>query len=548
MSYLVLARKYRPEDFNTVTGQEHVTRTLANAIKRNKVVHAFLFSGPRGVGKTSVARVLAKALNCEKGPTATPCLKCSNCLEIGLGRSMAVMEIDGASHNSVDNVRDLIDTLRSLPPPGSRYKVYIIDEVHMLSVSAFNALLKSLEEPPPNTVFILATTELHKIPDTVISRCQRHDFRAITSDGVEDRLKEIAKLEKLDVEPEVFRIISRLSEGSMRDAQSMLDRVQSFASEKIGAKEVSQILGIVERALLFKISAAIFSKQAQEALTLVNQAFSTGLDPRIFLKDFVTHWRELLLAKFGGEAALKSIVVSADDIVELRRQVESLNQHDLQDLVHLAMHGADGAIRSTYPKYVIEALLVRMATRESVVEIGKIIANNFSDNKTPVARVNKPSMNLESNNQPSPVVVTKASTFTKLQDQATPDWKAFVSFAQDQGARMLSEQLKHVGIKQFTWGVLHVSGGSLIASSFQRAENVEKLKDLLVKYSQSAGVNTAVWDFKIEKADVAEGSIVHTQKVEKKKARDEGFEDANKHPLVEDLKKLFPGSEVEDIS
>ncbi|MCB0310377.1 MAG: DNA polymerase III subunit gamma/tau, partial [Bdellovibrionales bacterium] len=200
MSYLVFARKYRPDSFATVSGQEHVTQTLSNAIKRDCVAHAYVFSGPRCVGKTSIARIFAKALNCENGPTATPCLECQNCKEISQGTSLAVREIDGASHNSVDNVRELIDSFRSLPAPGTRYKVYIIDEVHMLSLSAFNALLKSLEEPPPHTVFILATTEPHKIPDTVMSRCQRHDFRSLSLESIQSRLADIAEKESLKID------------------------------------------------------------------------------------------------------------------------------------------------------------------------------------------------------------------------------------------------------------------------------------------------------------------------------------------------------------
>ena len=183
MSYLVLARKYRPSVFASVSGQEHVTRTLANALKRDKVVHAYLFTGPRGVGKTSVSRILSKAINCQNPKDAEPCLECVTCKEIGAATSLAVREIDGASHNSVENVRDLMDSFKSLPPPGYKRKIYIIDEVHMLSISAFNALLKSLEEPPPHTVFILATTDVHKIPETVISRCQRHDFRALSKNA-----------------------------------------------------------------------------------------------------------------------------------------------------------------------------------------------------------------------------------------------------------------------------------------------------------------------------------------------------------------------------
>lgn len=291
------------------------------------------------------------------------------------GNSLAVREMNGASHNSVDNVRELIEHFRSLPPSGSKYKIYIIDEVHMLSVSAFNALLKSLEEPPPNTVFILATTEPHKIPETVISRCQRFDFKALELTEIRDRLKLIADSESLDIDEEALIMISRLADGSMRDAQSLLNRVQSFCEDKINAADAATALGVVEKKVLFELSEAVFHRNSDKALELINQTFSTGIDPTIFLKEFVLHWRELLIAKFSGTQGLTRVSVPKDPAEELIIQVRDESSQDVQDLVHLARDGADDAIRSMYPRYALESLVVRMATREKVKDIANILSS-----------------------------------------------------------------------------------------------------------------------------------------------------------------------------
>ncbi|MGI6680152.1 MAG: DNA polymerase III subunit gamma/tau [Bdellovibrionota bacterium] len=374
MSYLVFARKYRPKTFAEVTGQEHITRSLVNAINRDKIAHAFLFSGPRGVGKTSIARILAKSLNCVKGPTASPCLECANCKEIAAGNSLAVIEMDGASNNSVDDVRGLVESFKLPPPPNSKYKVYIIDEVHMLSISAFNALLKSLEEPPSNTVFILATTELQKIPETVVSRCQRHDFRSLSFDEIRDRLKEILKNENITIEAQALRTIAKLSSGSMRDAQSILDRVSSFCEDgKITSKECSSILGVVERAVLFEISNAILKRDSLKALDELQKVFNSGSNISLFVEEFLSYFRELLIAKLKGFELLNSYGLDKEEIEILKDETLDISLTDIQDLFEILRVGADSIIRSSYPKYSLEALVVKMATREPVKDVAFLV-------------------------------------------------------------------------------------------------------------------------------------------------------------------------------
>ncbi len=268
MPYQVLARKWRPQNFEDVIGQDHITRTLQNAIKTNRIGQAYLFTGPRGVGKTTTARILAKALNCEKGPTSHPCNRCSNCIEITENRFPDVIEIDGASNNSVDDVRELIEKINYRPVKG-RYRIYIIDEVHMLSISAFNALLKTLEEPPPHVIFVFATTEPHKIPATIISRCQRFDFRKIPEQLITARIKEILKEEGItDIPEESLRLVSKAADGSLRDALSILDQLIAL-DPGLSPGNIRQILGITGRSVARDLITSIVKRDTGEVARLL---------------------------------------------------------------------------------------------------------------------------------------------------------------------------------------------------------------------------------------------------------------------------------------
>ena len=565
MSYLVLARKYRPSVFSSVSGQEHVTRTLANALKRDKVVHAYLFTGPRGVGKTSVSRILSKAINCQNPQDAEPCLECPTCLEIGAGTSLAVREIDGASHNSVENVRDLMDSFKSLPPPGYKRKIYIIDEVHMLSISAFNALLKSLEEPPPHTVFILATTDVHKIPETVISRCQRHDFRALSMATIEARLREVCDAERIEADAESLKLVARMADGSMRDAQTLLDRVQSFCQGAITATETSRALGTVDQRILFELAQAIVARHTATVLGRASDIFATGIDPSTLLREFVHFWREVFVAKLGGENALVGLGLSKDASVELLRLVSSLEATDVQDLWDVARDGADRALRSAHPRYGFEALVARMATRQPVAEIGAIIGRlvsgggddrkggaqgaprGVSTSATVQAASRTPTTPRAAAPTPSPSPSTSAQLSApaaggSMAGGAGFAWEDIVAFASATTGRVLVENLKRLRPTRCEVGVFEAVGPEFTATSLMREK--DKVIDVFNRYLDKQAVERPrSWKLVIQKGQGA----VEVSAAEKAHVKAQGERELHGHPAVQSLQKIFPGSKVEQV-
>ena len=306
MSYEVFARKYRPQTFDDLVGQTHVSRTLKNAVAQNRLAHAYLFVGPRGVGKTSTARILAKSLNCVKGPTVTPCGVCDNCREIAAGNSLDVIEIDGASNNSVEDVRQLRDNVRYAPAKG-RYKIYLIDEVHMLSQAAFNALLKTLEEPPPHVKFIFATTEPQKVLPTILSRCQRFDLHRIPANLIAQHLQFIAGREKITLEPAAAHAIARGAEGGLRDAESMLDQLVAFCGEKIGENDVLNVFGFTSEQTVVDLTGQILGGETPGALDLLYQQSESGKDMMRLMSDLIAYLRDLLVFKAKPDALKEDV-------------------------------------------------------------------------------------------------------------------------------------------------------------------------------------------------------------------------------------------------
>src|SRR5580765_1400872 len=379
MSYQVIARKWRPQTFAEVTGQEVITQTLRNALEYDRLHHAYLFSGARGVGKTTTARILAKALNCHKTdkPNLTPCLLtdpdiCPSCLEISESRSMDVLEIDAASHTGIDDVRGSIIDNINFNPARDRFKVFIIDEVHQLSKPAFNALLKTLEEPPDNVVFVMATTELHKVPETILSRCQEFEFRTIPLQKIFDRLKLIAVAEKIDISDDALRELARSGEGSMRDAQSNFDQVISFSSDKISAADVTNALGFAGVEILTKTINAISQREPKAILAVVDDIIGRGHDLRNFCRDLLGLFRDLLVYKVaGGDKHLfDGAVFSGDD---LGTMAAHFTEADLLRFFNSLCETEASLREAAHPRYVLEIGLVKLIEMRKVATIENIL-------------------------------------------------------------------------------------------------------------------------------------------------------------------------------
>ena len=363
MDYQVSARKYRPGTFDDVIGQSHVVQTLMNSIATKRIAHAFLFSGTRGVGKTTVARILAKALNCEQGPTGTPCNTCANCQEITQGTSVDVVEIDGASNTSVDDVREIRENVKFTPFRG-QYRVYIIDEVHMLSNSAFNALLKTLEEPPSHVVFIFATTEIHKIPATILSRCQHYNFRRISKAEIVQRLRHVADQDGLTIEDRSLMALARASEGSMRDGLSLLDRIIAFGGNTIRHEDLEALLGAVPQERIRAMVEAVIQQDSAKALQVIAALLDQGHDVRAYCADLVEYVRNMLVAAVvpSGPELRSLIEATEEDLTQLARDAERFTVEQLQELFRMYAAAEDSLRVSAHPRFALETAAVR-ATR-----------------------------------------------------------------------------------------------------------------------------------------------------------------------------------------
>jgi len=357
MSYLVLARKWRPRQFSEVVAQEHVTRTLENAITQNRLASAYLFTGPRGVGKTTMARLLAKAVNCETGPTITPCDACSTCREIADGRSLDVLEIDGASNRGIDEVRNLRENARYTPARGKR-KIYIIDEVHMLTEPAFNALLKTLEEPPPHVLFIFATTEVHKVPATILSRCQRFDFRRVPLKEIVEQLRNIGAKEGVQIDDTSLLLVAKKAEGSMRDSQSLLDQVIAYCGQHIKGEEVAGLFGLIDQEIFFACTEAMAQREASKGLALSEKIYNAGYHLGEFLDRLSEHFSNILTTRVTNSTAH---LFGLDGYVERYKQAAAqFSETDVLRCIQMITDMQFKLSRVNNPRVMLEMLLLKM--------------------------------------------------------------------------------------------------------------------------------------------------------------------------------------------
>ena len=543
--YEVLARKYRPQNFSELAGQEHVSRTLQNAIDSGRVAHAFLFTGARGVGKTSTARIMAKTLNCEVGVTHEPCNVCPQCIEITKGTSTDVFEIDGASNNGVDDVRDLRDNIKYLPSH-SRYRIIIIDEVHMLSTNAFNALLKTLEEPPDHVKFIFATTEPHKLPVTILSRCQRFDFKRVTLPKIIARLREIAEKESVAITDTSLALIARKGDGSMRDSLTAFDQVLAFCGNTVSDEDVGTLLGTIDRRLLAEISAAIFGGDTQTVLAGIKQVDLVGYNMRQFCQELIEHFRNLLVIR-SVKKPEEILDMTAAELDELNKQSIHVSALDIQRRLTLFIKAESEMAYASFPRLIVEMALLKASLLAPLVPIQELI-DKIKGLET--AAVHTPSLPWEATRATATMMPQHNPPATRPSQSAPvaapqpaaaggqADWSRFVDFVNAK-ERLLGSVLEHGSpIKQES-GLIEIGfpAGSYYLNAAQDAEFIAEVQTLAFSFS---GENTVIRVKSIE-TGLADAPL---SLAEKKKCDDEQYleglkQEVKNHPVVIEAERVF---------
>lgn len=476
MAYEVLARKWRPQLFQDVIGQEHITQTLMNAIHSDRLAHAYLFSGARGVGKTSVARILAKAVNCSERKDDNPCNKCTSCIEITGGSSMDVQEIDGASNRGIDEIRELRENIKFMPASG-RFRVYIIDEVHMLTLPAFNALLKTLEEPPPHVKFFFATTEPHKVPVTILSRCQRFDFKRIPLNQIVKQLKKITQEEGIEISNIGLTIIAREAEGSMRDAESLLDQVVSFSGSKVEDKNITDILGIVDRDLIFDASRAIIEGSAKNCIEIVEKVYNHGFDIKEFYRDLMDQFRNLMVSLLVPHNDL--LDMADNDIEEIKRQAEAAGLEKLQQSLNILIAREEDLRSTSHSRLVLETIMIKLSRLGDLLSFEELLGKIEDLEK----RISTSSSSYDAGSaghvsEPAPLWEKKGGAEEESEND-TPgrqEWDNIMNYLASKN-RAMANVLKEWRLKSFKDDTLEIiRGGSAFSSTYlDEQERLDKL-------------------------------------------------------------------------
>ncbi len=525
MSYQVLARRWRPQSLDQLVGQNHIRQTLRNALERNRLHHALLLTGPRGTGKTSTARILAKALRCPNVQNFEPCHQCSECTEIAAGRSVNVIEIDGASNNGVDAIRDLRDSVNYLPSSGSR-KVYIIDEVHMLSNSAFNALLKTLEEPPDHVTFVFATTEVHKIPNTILSRCQRFDFRLINLGLIVDQLKKICEADQIPFEEEALWGIARQSGGSMRDSQSLLEQVMTFSGMSVTVAQTNEILGLTDRRLISGLLEAFLKRDPKEVLSLIHQLHQAGIEPRIFISDILLWIRNALLLKLSPQEARSLIELPELEVQQLQTLADGFTAENLHILFDMALKGAHDLPKSMEPWLVLEVLLMRMCEAPRLLALADVT----SSAKT--ARAPH-----ENHAQPTPTAALQIKTSVQPPSSSAERWRQLVLQIKSING-LIGAQLENCSLEAIKEQTLYLTVPTKLKFIFDKV-NEPQFKRKVANYAST------FWGqpYEVSVALASDNQTVVTPKAveeqETVRRRQAAREEVENHPAVQSAKRYF---------
>ncbi len=527
MSYQVFARKYRPQSFDQLVGQSHISQTLINALKAGRVPHAILFTGLRGTGKTTSARILAKTLRCENPVNFSPCNVCASCVEASSGRAVDIIEIDGASNNGVDAIRDLRDNVMFMPTSG-KYKIFIIDEVHMLSTSAFNALLKTLEEPPAHVIFMMATTEVHKIPQTILSRCQRFDLRRIPFKQMAGLLRKICDLEKIEAEDKALWLIARQGDGSARDSLSLLDQVVNFTTGQLTEQNVAGVLGLTDRGLIYDIYAHLLERNPKAVVADLEKAHTMGTSPSLFFEELIQLLRHTIVLKTAPDSEIL-IDLPAEEVQSLREFAKTQSDSDLHLLFDMALKSLSDLVRATDPFMVFEVCLLRIAQAPRIADIQNLLSG------APTIPKFQGLPKSESASAPTPPKPEPVKVVAKPSLNAE-SWMKFVSHLKQENAFLAAklDNIVFAGLNEKHFTLEAAAQFSFLAEQLSQGETHQKLQGFIDSFFGEG------YTFTVVKAKVASGdsSKSMNQKIEKE-SEDKLTTEIMQDPRVQAAQRVF---------